>query len=159
MFSWKPSFEVALGFFKRPQHQMVDGLSSFCEKHWQKSLIPDPMQNRNGSSEWVGGSVESLAQVLAPRSLWSSPSSWSSSSLTSPSDFVRGVSYNSSRRLVPKAKFHESGSRHLVDCPTQLICTWIFIYCVPWQRLKNTAGKSARHTCYYLSSEKQFGQY
>ena len=21
----------------------------------------------------------------------------------------------------------------VVDCPTQLICTWVFIYCVPWQ--------------------------
>ena len=32
----------------------------------------------------------------------------------------------------------------LVDCPTQLICTWIFI-CVPWQSSKNTAGKSANY--------------
>ena len=31
----------------------------------------------------------------------------------------------------------------LVDCPTQLICTWIFI-CVPWQSYKKTAGNSAR---------------
>ena len=50
--------------------------------------------------------------------------------------------------------------RHtLVDCHTQFICNWIFICCVPWQSEKNTAGKSARHTCYYLSSAKQFGQY
>ena len=24
----------------------------------------------------------------------------------------------------------------IVDCPTQLICTWIFICCVPWQNYK-----------------------
>ena len=36
-----------------------------------------------------------------------------------------------------------SGNPHwwLVDCPTQLICSWIFICCIP--RQKNTARKSA----------------
>ena len=33
-------------------------------------------------------------------------------------------------------------SFRLIDCPTQPICTWIFI-CAPWQSWKNTAGKSA----------------
>ena len=28
----------------------------------------------------------------------------------------------------------------VVDCPTQLMCTWVFICSVPWQSLKNTAG-------------------
>ena len=57
----------------------------------------------------------------------------------------------------------------LVNCLTQLICTWIFICCVPWQSKKNTAGKSATNdknvsglffstnqTIYHLSKEKKW---
>ena len=32
---------------------------------------------------------------------------------------------------------------YLVDCPIQLICTWIFICLCSMTKLKNTAGKSA----------------